>query len=107
VATEQAKRNTPIVDEDRPVSRVYRDAQVAELDELSLRTNDPSVLEFGKSRDVRSTRTDEYEDEAPRHRADDYEDGRPRSPIGAVASKAEGREIDRVSSVVRVQPLAP
>ncbi len=30
VATEQARRNTPIVDEDRPVSRVYR----AELDRL-------------------------------------------------------------------------
>ena len=36
-ATEQARRNTPIVDEDRPVSRSYREARVyreTELDEI-------------------------------------------------------------------------
>lgn len=36
-ATEQARRNTPIVDEDRPVSRTYREARVyreTELDEI-------------------------------------------------------------------------
>jgi len=66
VATEQAKRNTPIVDEDRPVSRVYRDAQVAELDELEPEDERPIRPRIRGSRDVRSTRTDEYEDEAPR-----------------------------------------
>ena len=81
VATEQAKRNTPIVDEDRPVSRVYRDAQVAELDELEPEDERPIRPRIRGSRDVRSTRTAEYEDEAPRrYRADDYEDeGRTRS----------------------------
>ncbi len=81
VATEQAKRNTPIVDEDRPVSRVYRDAQVAELDELDSEDERPIRPRIRGSRDVRSTRTAEYEDEAPRrYRADDYEDeARPRS----------------------------
>jgi len=56
---------------------------------------------------VRSTRTDEYEDEAPRrYRADDYEDEADLDlPIGAVASKARAREIDRVSSVV-VRPTS-
>ncbi|MCL1470917.1 Ycf66 family protein [Argonema antarcticum] len=35
VATEQAKRNTPIVDEERPVSRKYKVYQDAELDALT------------------------------------------------------------------------
>lgn len=35
VATEQAKRNTPIVDEERPVSRKYKVYQDAELDALA------------------------------------------------------------------------
>lgn len=91
VATEQAKRNTPIVDEDRPVSRVYRDAQVAELDELEPEDERPIRPRIRGSRDVRSTRTSEYEDEAPRrYRADDYED------------EARTRSSNRGSSVERL-----
>ena len=78
VATEQAKRNTPVVDEDRPVSRVYR----AELDELEpIEDERPIRRQIRGTRDTRSTRTDEYEDEAPRRtRIDEYEDeARPRS----------------------------
>jgi hypothetical protein len=32
IATEQARRNTPIVDDERPVSKVYRDAKLDDLD---------------------------------------------------------------------------
>jgi hypothetical protein len=91
VATEQAKRNTPIVDEDRPVSRVYRDEQVAELDELEPEDERPIRPRIRGSRDVRSTRTAEYEDEAPRrYRTDDYED------------QARNRSSNRGSSVERL-----
>lgn len=83
VATEQAKRNTPIVDEERPVSRVYRyeDPQEAYLDELEPVDERPSRPRIRGTRDARSTRTAEYEDEAPRRpRTDEYDDeARPRS----------------------------
>jgi hypothetical protein len=62
IATEQAKRNTPVVDDERPVSRVYR----AELDDY------PPLDErdrFPVNRRIRGTR----EEVRPR---DDYEDTR-------------------------------
>lgn len=75
-ATELAKRNTPIVDEERPVSRVYR----AELDELE--PEDEEIIprrQIRPSRDTRSTRTTEYDDEAPRrNRRNEYDDEPPR-----------------------------
>jgi hypothetical protein len=62
VATEQAKRTTPVVDDDRPVSRVYR----AELDELDALDEEPRPI----TRRIRGTRdsrpTDEYGEEARR-----------------------------------------
>uniref|UniRef100_B8HPJ2 Ycf66 family protein n=1 Tax=Cyanothece sp. (strain PCC 7425 / ATCC 29141) TaxID=395961 RepID=B8HPJ2_CYAP4 len=66
VATEQARRNTPIVDEERPVSRVYR----AELDELEPVEEDiPPVRRIRSARDTasraRSAYVDELEGEAP------------------------------------------
>ncbi len=73
VATEQAKRNTPIVDDDRPVSRVYR----AELDELEpIDDERPMRRQIPGTRDTRSTRTDEYDQEAPRrrYRTEEYDD---------------------------------
>ena len=77
VTTEQAKRNTPIVDEDRPVSRVYETVH-AELDELEPLEDElpPARRQIRGSKDARSTRTAEYDDEAPRRRrtADQYED---------------------------------
>lgn len=64
VATEQAKRNTPIVDDDRPVSRVYR----AELDDLSFDDRPTtSTRRIRASRDPRNR--DEYDDEASRRRS--------------------------------------
>lgn len=60
--TEQAKRNAPIVDEDRPVSKVYR----AELDEFGAFDERPRTRRIQGSRDARPSR-DEYE-EGPRRR---------------------------------------
>lgn len=76
ITTEQAKRNTPIVDEEREVSRVYETVH-AELDELEpLDDERPVRRQIRGTRDARSTRTAEYEDEAPRRRSrtDDYDD---------------------------------
>ncbi|PSB33569.1 Ycf66 family protein [Stenomitos frigidus] len=60
-ATEQAKRNTPIVDDERPVSRVYR----ADLEELNPYEDRPATRRIRGTRDVRSER-DEYDDESSR-----------------------------------------
>lgn len=60
-ATEQAKRNTPIVDDERPVSRVYR----ADLEELNPYEDRPAARRIRGTRDVRSER-DEYEEESRR-----------------------------------------
>ena len=97
VATEQAKRNTPVVDEDRPVSRVYR----AELDELEpIEDERPIRRQIRGTRDTRSTRTDEYEDEAPRRtRVDEYEDeARPRSRSTSNQKLGQGNNQRRRSS---------
>ncbi|UZQ55677.1 Ycf66 family protein [Trichothermofontia sichuanensis B231] len=67
VATEQAKRNTPIVDEERPVSRVYR----AELDDLVSFDQRSTTRRIRGSRDSRlNERYEDYWD-------DDYSDDRP------------------------------
>jgi hypothetical protein len=60
-ATEQAKRNTPIVDDERPVSRVYR----ADLEELNPYEDRPAARRIRGTRDARSER-DEYEEESRR-----------------------------------------
>jgi hypothetical protein len=62
IATEQAKRDMPIVDEERPVSRVYR----AELDELEFEERPNSRLR-GR-RDERSDYGDDYYEESSRRR---------------------------------------
>jgi hypothetical protein len=56
-ATEQAKRNAPIVDEDRPVSKVYR----AELDEFGAFDDRSTTRRIRGTRDNRANR-DEYEE---------------------------------------------
>jgi len=83
VATEQARRNTRVVDDERPVSSVYRyDTVRAELDELEPVDDDEERFSRPQIRGSkeRSTRTDEYEDE-PRRRTryrDEYGDEPPR-----------------------------
>ncbi len=64
IATEQAKRDLPIVDEDRPVSRVYR----AELDELEFEERPNSRIR-GRRED-RSGYADDDEVDTPRRRPD-------------------------------------
>ncbi|WP_009631179.1 Ycf66 family protein [Synechocystis sp. PCC 7509] len=79
IATEQAKRNTKIVDDDRPVSNYY---QQAEIDELEVDYDRPARPRIPGSRDPRASRPDlSYEeDETPRRRIrnDSYEDEQPR-----------------------------
>ncbi|MEB3281968.1 MAG: Ycf66 family protein [Lyngbya sp.] len=68
LATAKAKeRSSPIVDEDRYVSDVYR--VDAELDELEPTDEyQPMARQIRGSRDTRLSRPDPYEDEAPRRR---------------------------------------
>ncbi|MEC4816145.1 MAG: Ycf66 family protein [Scytonema sp. PMC 1069.18] len=75
IATQQAKRNTPIVDDEREVSDRYQysrrsnyKAQVdAELEPLPYDDDEPPPRRIPGSRDSRSSRDDYYyEDEAPR-----------------------------------------
>jgi hypothetical protein len=65
IATEQAKRNTPIVDEDRPVSSRYvYNAELDDFDAIDERVRRPRIQ---GSRDVRDQ--DEYEEARPRRRS--------------------------------------
>ncbi len=73
IATQQAKRNTPIVDEDRPVSnkysyeRRYKAEVDAELEPLPYEDEErPPRARIRGSRDERSPRDDYYEDQPPR-----------------------------------------
>ena len=51
IATDQARRSTPIVDDDRPVGRVYR----AELDELYPSEEGPPIARIRSARDSSSS----------------------------------------------------
>lgn len=65
ITTVQAKRSAPdIVDEERPVSRVYR--VEAELDEIEPAEELPERRRIRGTRDSRASRTQTYEDEVPR-----------------------------------------
>ncbi len=65
ITTVQAKRSAPdIVDEERPVSRVYR--VEAELDEIEPAEELPERRRIRGTRDTRSSRSQAYEDEVPR-----------------------------------------
>jgi hypothetical protein len=76
VATEQAKRNTRIVDEERPVSPVYE--YQAELDELEpIYEERPTInprRRIQGTKDTRPARTTDYEDQPRRSSVDEYED---------------------------------
>jgi hypothetical protein len=75
IATQQAKRNTPIVDEDRPVSdrysytdrRKYQAEMEADLEPLPYEEEERPVRpRIRGTRDERSSRDDYYEDQPPR-----------------------------------------
>lgn len=78
VATEQAKRSTKIVDEDRPVSPVYE--YEAELDDYEPLEEERPIprRQIRGTRDTRPTRIDDYEDEAPRRYRRDEDNDYPR-----------------------------
>lgn len=59
VATDQARRNTPIVDDDRPVSRVYR----AELDDFESFEEEAPVRRIRSAREGASRSRTAYADE--------------------------------------------
>lgn len=62
LATDQARRNTPIVDDDRPVSRVYR----AELDQIEpYQTEDRYERRLRGYAEPRPSRSRGYEDDVP------------------------------------------
>lgn len=61
-ATEQARRSTPIVDDDRPVSPTYRAYQEAEFEELNPYDERYSRPRIRPSRDSRPSR-DEYDED--------------------------------------------
>lgn len=89
IATEQAKRTTPVVDDERPVSRVYR----AELDDyppIDERERFPVNRRIRGSRDVRS-REDEYSDDRRSPRRSSVErpslSDRPRRPRSSRSSE--------------------
>jgi len=77
IATEQAKRSTPVVDDNRPVSRVYR----AELDELPVMDERPATRRIRGTRDPRSAQADDYG-------TSDYGDEPKRRPSGRSSGKA-------------------
>ncbi|GFE71560.1 Ycf66 family protein [Chroococcus sp. FPU101] len=65
VATEQARRNSPVVDDERPVSRVYR----AELDQLEPYETDEPYDNNPRLRgydEPRNTRSSKYDSDEPR-----------------------------------------
>lgn len=62
LATDQARRNTPIVDDDRPVSRVYR----AELDQIEpYQTEERYERRLRGYEEPRPSRSRGYEDDVP------------------------------------------
>ena len=94
VATKQAKQNTPIVDEERPVSSVYRYEQVAELDELEPYDERPTRPRIRGTRDARPNRTDEYDDE-PRRRSSSRSSSAERLGSGDRLRKRSSRPVSR------------
>jgi hypothetical protein len=74
IATQQAKRNTPIVDEDRPVSDRYKysdrrnyEAEIEDVEPLPYEEEErPARRRIPGSRDDRSPRDDYYKEQPPR-----------------------------------------
>lgn len=114
VATEQARRNTRIVDEERPVSSAYQyEAELDEYDPLEEERTIPRRIRG--SRDGRSTRTDDYdrEDDVPRrYRRDEEEPPRRSSSRSSGTEKIAPADRTRTSTSKRrprpeSRPLPP
>lgn len=99
VATEQAKRRTPIVDDERRVSsrpRYYETVE-AELDELEPVDEPPVRGRIRGTEDPRSRRTETYEDEVPRRTSSrpSSRNGSAEPPSRKRRTSLEGRSAQR------------
>ena len=104
VATEQAKRSTKIVDEDRPVSPVYE--YEAELDDYEPLDEERPIprRQIRGTRDTRPTRVDEYEDEAPRRYRRDEDNDYPRRSSSRTTSSERLGQGERARNKRRPRP---
>lgn len=87
LATAQAKRNTPIVDYDRPVSRVYE----AELDEYELEDDPQMTRRMIGTREGRNTGVEEYDEDMPRRTTTRRSTRNARSSGGSTARRSTTR----------------
>ncbi|MBG1266968.1 Ycf66 family protein [Nostoc sp. WHI] len=107
IATQQAKRNTPIVDEDRPVSdryeynnrRKYEAEMDADLDPLPYEEEERPVRpRIRGSRDEISTRDDYYEEQPPRRSERRNSSSSERqAPADRTRRRPSGRPVNRPS----------
>ncbi len=106
VATKQAKQNTRIVDEDRPVSPRYEYEAEIDDDLEPLEEQRFTRPQIQPSRDSRRRGYDEYEDEGRRRtRTDEYEDENRRRPSTRTSSSERLGKGDRISSRRRPRPV--
>ncbi|WP_298904957.1 Ycf66 family protein [uncultured Nostoc sp.] len=105
IATQQAKRNTPIVDEDRPVSdrysyndrRKYQAEMDADLDPLPYEEEERPVRpRIRGSRDEISTR-DDYEEQPPRRSERRNSSSERQAPVDKTRRRTSGRTVNRPS----------
>ncbi|WP_392481512.1 Ycf66 family protein [Nostoc sp. C110] len=108
IATQQAKRNTPIVDEDRPVSdrysyndrRKYQAEMDADLDPLPYEDEEerPPRRRIQGSRDEISTRDNYYEEQSPRRSERRNSSSSERqAPTDRTRRRTSGRPVNRPS----------
>jgi Ycf66 protein N-terminus len=110
IATQQAKRNTPIVDEDRPVSdrysyndrRKYQAEMDADLDPLPYEDEEerPVRARIRGSRDEISTRDNYYEEQPPRRserRNTSSSSSEKQTPSDRTRRRTSGRPVNRPS----------
>ncbi|MEH2106675.1 Ycf66 family protein [Nostoc sp.] len=108
IATQQAKRNTPIVDEDRPVSdrysyndrRKYQAEMEADLDPLPYEDEEerPVRARIRGSRDEISTRDDYYQEQPPRRSGRRNSSSSERqAPADRTRQRTSGRPVNRPS----------
>ncbi|MEH2456108.1 Ycf66 family protein [Nostoc sp.] len=106
IATQQAKRNTPIVDEDRPVSdryeyndrRKYQAEMDADLDPLPYEEEERPVRpRIRGSRDEISTRDDYYQEQPPRRSERRNSSSERQAPADKTRRRTSGRPVNRPS----------
>ncbi|MBE8999931.1 Ycf66 family protein [Nostoc sp. LEGE 12447] len=108
IATQQAKRNTPIVDDEREVSRNYEyknrrnyQAEIEDLDPLPYEDEEerPVRARIRGSRDEISTRDNYYEEQPPRRseRRNSSSSSERQPPTDRTRRRTSGRPVNRPS----------